>query len=75
MGKNFTLEYTAGAAEQGKMLREFLKEKEISKSALTDIKFKGGFISVNGHEANVRYMLKSGDFVRVEFPPKFLLRD
>lgn len=70
MGKNFTLEYTAGAADQGKMLREFLKEKEISKSALTDIKFKGGFISVNGQEVNVRYLLNSGDFVRVEFPPE-----
>lgn len=70
MGKNFTLEYTAGAAEQGKMLREFLKEKEISKSALTDIKFKGGFISVNGQEVNVRYLLNSGDNVRVEFPPE-----
>ncbi|MBT2684605.1 RluA family pseudouridine synthase [Bacillus sp. ISL-37] len=70
MGKNFTLEYTAGAADQGKLLREYLKEKEISKSALTDIKFKGGFISVNGQEVNVRYILKSGDFVRVGFPPE-----
>jgi 23S rRNA pseudouridine1911/1915/1917 synthase len=70
MRNNFTLEYTAVAADQGKMLREYLKEKEISKSALTDIKFKGGFISVNGQEVNVRYMLKSGDFVRVEFPPE-----
>ncbi|MBT2695576.1 RluA family pseudouridine synthase [Bacillus sp. ISL-55] len=68
MWKNFTLEYTAGAADQGKMLREYLKDKEISKSALTDIKFKGGFISVNGLEVNVRYILKSGDFISVEFP-------
>ncbi|GAM16594.1 RluA family pseudouridine synthase [Mesobacillus selenatarsenatis] len=70
MGKNFTLEYTAGAADQGKMLREFLKEKEISKSALTDIKFKGGFISVNRQEVNVRYILKSEDFISVGFPPE-----
>lgn len=70
MGKNFTLEYTAGAADQGKMLREYLKEKEISKSALTDIKFKGGFIAVNGQEVNVRYILKAADYVRIEFPPE-----
>ena len=68
MAKNFTLEFTAEEADQGKLLREFLKEKEISKSALTDIKFKGGFISVNGQEVNVRYSLKSADAVKIEFP-------
>ncbi|MBS8263115.1 RluA family pseudouridine synthase [Mesobacillus boroniphilus] len=68
MAKNFTLEFTAEAADQGKMVREYLKEKEISKSALTDIKFKGGFISVNSQEVNVRYILDNGDHVRVEFP-------
>lgn len=70
MAKNFTLEFTAAEADQGKMLREFLKEKEISKSALTDIKFKGGFISVNGEEVNVRYLLKEADRVKVVFPPE-----
>ncbi|MEW8988147.1 MAG: RluA family pseudouridine synthase, partial [Bacillus sp. (in: firmicutes)] len=70
MAKNFTLEFTAAQADQGKMLREYLKEKEISKSALTDIKFKGGFISVNGDEVNVRYILKDADRVKVEFPPE-----
>lgn len=70
MAKNFTLEFTANDADQGKMLREFLKEQEISKSALTDIKFKGGFLSVNSQEMNVRYLLKNGDRVRVEFPPE-----
>jgi 23S rRNA pseudouridine1911/1915/1917 synthase len=68
MEKHFTLEFTAEAADNGKMLREFLKEKEISKSALTDIKFKGGFISVNGQEVNVRYIVKSGDRVSAAFP-------
>ncbi|CAM3769181.1 RluA family pseudouridine synthase [Mesobacillus thioparans] len=68
MAKNFTLEFTAGMSDEGKMLREFLKQMEISKSALTDIKFKGGFISVNGQEVNVRYILKADDSVRIEFP-------
>ncbi|RSD29424.1 RluA family pseudouridine synthase [Mesobacillus subterraneus] len=68
MAKHFTLEFTAETADNGKVLREFLKEKEISKTALTDIKFKGGFIGVNGQEMNVRYILKSGDRVKVMFP-------
>ena len=70
MAKNFTLAFTAAEADQGKMLRDYLKEKEISKSALTDIKFKGGFISVNGEEVNVRYILKSSDVVKIDFPPE-----
>jgi 23S rRNA pseudouridine1911/1915/1917 synthase len=68
MANNFSLEWTAEASDQGKLLRDFLKEKEISRSALTDIKFKGGLISVNAQEVNVRYMVKSGDSVRVIFP-------
>ena len=68
MAKQFSLEWTAGAADQDTMLREFLKKNEISKTALTEIKFKGGFISVNGLEVNVRYFLKTGDMVKVDFP-------
>ncbi|MCM3573125.1 MULTISPECIES: RluA family pseudouridine synthase [Mesobacillus] len=70
MARNFTMDFTAEEADQGKLLREFLKEKEISKSALADIKFKGGFISVNDQEVNVRYALKTADRVRIEFPPE-----
>jgi 23S rRNA pseudouridine1911/1915/1917 synthase len=70
MAKNFTMEFTVGISDEGKMLREFLKQMEISKSALADIKFKGGFISVNGQEVNVRYILKADDRVRIEFPPE-----
>jgi 23S rRNA pseudouridine1911/1915/1917 synthase len=68
MANQFSLEWTADMADQGKLLREFLKEKEISKSALTDIKFKGGHISVNGQEMNVRYSVAHGDRIRVIFP-------
>lgn len=68
MAKQFSLEWTAEAADKGKLLREFLKEKEISKSALTDIKFKGGFISVNEQEINVRYIVQPGDYIKVMFP-------
>jgi len=68
MANNFSLEWTAEASDQGKLLREFLKEKEISRAALTDIKFKGGLISVNGQEVNVRYKVSCDDVVRVFFP-------
>lgn len=54
--------------DEGKILREFLREQQISKVALTDIKFNGGQIMVNGQEENVRYSLKAGDEVIVVFP-------
>lgn len=63
---SFELNWTAD--EDGMLLRTFLQKKSISKRALTDIKFAGGFISVNGAEVNVRYVLKAGDTVRVIFP-------
>jgi len=50
------------------LLKEFLKEKSISKSALTDIKFKGGKITVNELEQNVRYKVKKGDRISISFP-------
>jgi len=52
------------------LLRDFLKEKNISKAALTDIKFKGGKILVNSREQNVRYLLKEHDDVTIFFPPE-----
>lgn len=64
----FTLQWKAGAEDSGKLLREFLKEKEVSSTALTDIKFKGGSIEANGQEATVRYVLSEGDLVSVTFP-------
>ncbi|WP_082860495.1 RluA family pseudouridine synthase [Domibacillus aminovorans] len=62
----FELSWTAD--EDGMLLRTFLQKKSISKRALTDIKFAGGFILVNGAEVNVRHVLKAGDAVRVIFP-------
>ncbi|WP_053365589.1 RluA family pseudouridine synthase [Bacillus sp. FJAT-27245] len=66
----FTLQWKAGASDSGKLLREFLKEKEISSTALTDIKFKGGSIEANGRDVTVRYCLSEGDLVSVAFPPE-----
>ncbi|WP_409274454.1 RluA family pseudouridine synthase [Neobacillus sp. SCS-31] len=64
----FTLQWKAGASDSGKLMREFLKEKEISSTALTDIKFKGGSIEANGLEVTVRYVLSEGDLISVAFP-------
>ncbi|KIL47426.1 RluA family pseudouridine synthase [Jeotgalibacillus campisalis] len=50
------------------LLREFLKIKEISKRSLTDIKYNGGTIKINGVESTVRTLIKSGDRVEVQFP-------
>jgi 23S rRNA pseudouridine1911/1915/1917 synthase len=67
---NFELQWTINEEHEGRMIKEFLKEKEISRIALTDIKFKGGKILVNNIEVNVRYLLKADDIVTVIFPPE-----
>lgn len=64
----FELQWKITAREAGLLIREFLKDNHISKTALTDIKFDGGFIQVNGQEVNVRYLLREGDILQVGFP-------
>lgn len=66
--KLFELNWTAD--QDGVLLRTFLQEKCISKRALTDIKFTGGLILVNGREVTVRHVLQAGDAVKVVFPPE-----
>ena len=57
------------------LLRDFLKRNDISKRALTDIKFKGGLILVNGEEKTVRTVLNTGDTVKVQFPSEVFSED
>lgn len=64
----FNLQWKINSDDAGKIVREFLKEQAISKTALTDIKFNGGSISVNGEEVTVRYSLQSHDHLTVQFP-------
>ncbi|MCG1020134.1 RluA family pseudouridine synthase [Sutcliffiella horikoshii] len=66
--ERFCLVYKAGERDEGKLLREFLKERQISKAALIDIKFNGGALLVNGSAVTVRYILHEGDKVEVFFP-------
>lgn len=64
----FMLQWKIQSADAGKWVKQFLKEQRISKTALTDIKFQGGKITVNEHEVNVRYTLEPNDLLKVEFP-------
>ena len=70
MISGFQLQWEVNKQQAGRMIKEFLKEEEISRIALTDIKFNGGKILVNDSEVNVRYVLKEGDFLTVIFPPE-----
>ncbi|MFT8322348.1 MAG: RluA family pseudouridine synthase [Bacillus sp. (in: firmicutes)] len=64
----FQLKWSIDKKEAGSNIKDFLKKKEISKAALTAIKFNGGKISVNEKEENVRYILQNNDRLTVMFP-------
>jgi 23S rRNA pseudouridine1911/1915/1917 synthase len=64
----FTLTWVIRKNEQNQLIRDFLLQHHISKTTLTAIKFKGGKITVNGIEQNVRYRLQEGDQLTVTFP-------
>lgn len=68
MMNRFFLNWKISELEAGNTIKKFLKEHEVSKAALTDIKFSGGKILVNEHEMNVRYTLNSGDELKIIFP-------
>ncbi|ODG92850.1 MULTISPECIES: RluA family pseudouridine synthase [Bacillaceae] len=66
--KQFSLSWEVKKEHNGILLREFLKLKELSKRALTDIKFQGGKITVNGEEKTVRTILNEFDLIQIYFP-------
>ncbi|MBC6975872.1 RluA family pseudouridine synthase [Bacillus sp. Xin] len=66
--RRFTLKWCMTEAEKGMLIREFLKTKGISKAALTDIKFQGGAIEVDGKHATVRHVLQAGEELQIFFP-------
>jgi len=70
MNNCFKLSWRVSGREESQLLREFLMTRNISKAALTDIKFKGGGLYVNGDPVTVRYLLKAGDEIDVYFPPE-----
>ncbi|KAA0565289.1 RluA family pseudouridine synthase [Bacillus sp. CH30_1T] len=66
--KFFTLKWIIPSSYDGKLMREFLIDQQISKRTLTSVKFDGGTITVNGKEENVRYRLIEGDILEMKFP-------
>jgi 23S rRNA pseudouridine1911/1915/1917 synthase len=64
----FTLEWLINKSHENLEIKDFLKDQHVSKTALTDIKFNGGFILVNNVAENVRYKLADGDHLKVIFP-------
>lgn len=66
--KSFQLQWIISKNDEGRLVLDFLKEKKISKRALTDIKFNGGDILVNSEHITVRYSLKENDILTVIFP-------
>lgn len=67
---HYSLKWTIEKTDAGQIIKEFLNAQGISRRALTDIKFTGGSIKVNGQEQNVRYLLKEYDVVVIDFPPE-----
>lgn len=64
----FVLEWNITPHDTGKLIKDFLKEQKISKTALTDIKFAGGGIFVNNAHVTVRHRLSEGEILKVIFP-------
>jgi 23S rRNA pseudouridine1911/1915/1917 synthase len=68
MNNHFKLEWEIDSSATGQLIKDFFKDQQISKTALTDIKFRGGNILINEEMVNVRYQLKKGDILKVIFP-------
>ena len=68
MNRRFTLQWEITKNDDGKLLKQFLQEQNISKTALTDIKFRGGALLVNGQHVTVRHKLQAGQTLTVIFP-------
>ncbi|WP_462408997.1 RluA family pseudouridine synthase [Neobacillus sp. Marseille-QA0830] len=68
MSSRFQFQWLIDEKDAGLIIRDFLKMKDISRTALTDIKFKGGHILVNGDVVTVRYQLRERDMLTLIFP-------
>lgn len=64
------LTYTMTPSEAGTSILNFLKKQEISKKAIVATKHRGGDLQVNGEYQTVRYILQSGDELKIIFPPE-----
>lgn len=65
---HFFIRKNITSAENGITLKEYAAELGISKRLLTDIKFGGGDLLINGEHVTVKYVLREGDLLVVKFP-------
>jgi 23S rRNA pseudouridine1911/1915/1917 synthase len=66
--EHFFIRKNITSAEDGMTVKEYAGELGISKRLLTDIKFGGGDLQINGEHVTVKYVLKEGDLLIVKFP-------
>lgn len=66
--EHFFIRKNITSAEDGMTVKEYASELGISKRLLTDIKFGGGDLQINGEHVTVKYVLKEGDLLIVKFP-------
>ncbi|MFD2629682.1 RluA family pseudouridine synthase [Oceanobacillus kapialis] len=65
------MEWIIEKIHEGLLIRTYLqREHSFSRRMIKSIKFNGGKILVNGTSQNVRYELKEGDRLEVQFPPE-----
>lgn len=68
----FSVNKAISMKEQGMALKEYLIEMGISKRLLTDIKFSGGDLLIDGKSVTVRHELTAGEELTVRFPPEIV---
>ncbi|MCY9010770.1 RluA family pseudouridine synthase [Bacillus inaquosorum] len=66
--EHFFIRKNITSAEDGMTVKEYAGELGISKRLLTDIKFGGGDLLINGEHVTVKYVLREGDLFVVKFP-------
>ncbi|MCY7747807.1 RluA family pseudouridine synthase [Bacillus inaquosorum] len=66
--EHFFIRKNITSAEEGMTVKEYVGELGISKRLLTDIKFGGGDLLINGEHVTVKYVLREGDLFVVKFP-------
>ncbi|KAA0840079.1 RluA family pseudouridine synthase [Bacillus paralicheniformis] len=67
---DFLMKQIITEEDSGVLLKEYVQRLGISKRMLTDIKFGGGDLLVNGGHVTVRYVLQKGDELVIQFPPE-----
>ncbi|MCB7152451.1 RluA family pseudouridine synthase [Bacillus stercoris] len=66
--EHFYIRKNITSVEDGMTVKEYAGELGISKRLLTDIKFGGGDLLINGEHVTVKAILKEGDLLIVKFP-------